>query len=86
MSRPVERTKVVVRNLPPLLTSDSFAEVLEKHAAGTYDWSSYFPGKVRCGRGTERLAAAATRTLSQLSAACPATPTPYPPPPPRGNT
>lgn len=41
-----EKTKVVVRRLPPALSEDSFKTVLDKHVEGKYDWMSYFPGKV----------------------------------------
>jgi len=44
-----ERTKVVVRSLPPLLGAEAFKEVIDKHADGSYNWWSYFPGKARCG-------------------------------------
>jgi hypothetical protein len=44
-----ERTKVVVRNLPPTLGLDAFKDVLEKHvAADRYNWLQYYPGKIRC--------------------------------------
>lgn len=44
-----ERTKVVVRNLPPTLGLDAFQEVLHKHVApDSYTWLQYYPGKIRC--------------------------------------
>lgn len=43
-----ERTKVVVRNLPPTLGLDAFQEVLHKHVApDSYTWLQYYPGKLR---------------------------------------
>jgi len=48
-SAATERTKVVVRNLPPTLGVDAFKDVLEKHAsADSYNWLQYYPGKIRC--------------------------------------
>lgn len=48
-----ERTKVVVRNLPPTLGVEAFKEVLDKHMPpDTYNWLQYYPGKIRCARGT----------------------------------
>lgn len=43
-----EKTKAVVRKLPPALTEDHFKAALEKVCAPTtYDWFCYFPGKIR---------------------------------------
>jgi hypothetical protein len=51
-----ERTKVVVRNLPPTLSLDGFRAVLDKHAApNSIGWLQYIPGKVRCVRQFARL-------------------------------
>lgn len=48
MSKAVkERTKVVVRNLPPGLTEDAFRKAVDKYYEGKFDWFSYYPGKVR---------------------------------------
>jgi hypothetical protein len=45
---PGERTKVVVRNLPPTLGAEAFKDVLDKHMpADTYNWLQYYPGKIR---------------------------------------
>lgn len=49
MSKARERTKVVVRNLPPALTEDALRAVVDKAAGGKYGWSAFYPGKVRCG-------------------------------------
>ncbi|EFJ52927.1 hypothetical protein VOLCADRAFT_48819, partial [Volvox carteri f. nagariensis] len=43
-------TKVVIRNLPPGMTDDTFKTVLESLAGGRYTWLSYFPGKVSLKR------------------------------------
>ncbi|WIA16220.1 hypothetical protein OEZ85_012932 [Tetradesmus obliquus] len=45
-----ERTKVVVRNLPPTLSREAFLSAIEKHAEGTYNWLAYYPGKVSLKR------------------------------------
>eukprot|EP00879_Flechtneria_rotunda_P005703 GHRR01006004.1.p1 GENE.GHRR01006004.1~~GHRR01006004.1.p1 ORF type:complete len:554 (+),score=244.95 GHRR01006004.1:250-1911(+) len=51
MSKPAtERTKVVIRNLPPTLTADAFTATINKHVQGTYDWMAYYPGKVSLKR------------------------------------
>jgi regulator of nonsense transcripts 3 len=42
-----DRTKVVVRGLPPSLPEDSFKAAIDKTLEGKYDWFSYFPGKTR---------------------------------------
>lgn len=43
-----ERTKVVVRNLPPTLGAEAFKEVLDKHTSpDAYNWLQYYPGKIR---------------------------------------
>jgi hypothetical protein len=42
-----ERTKVVVRNLPPTLSREAFLNAIDKHAEGTYNLLAYYPGKVR---------------------------------------
>jgi regulator of nonsense transcripts 3 len=51
-----ERTKVVVRSLPPALAEDAFRKALDKTCEGKYDWFSYFQGKIRSGgeRGRAR--------------------------------
>lgn len=41
-----EKTKVIVRRLPPALSEESFKTILDKYAEGKYDWVSYYPGKV----------------------------------------
>ena len=49
-----EKTKLVVRKLPPALTADSFLAAINKIAEGKYNWSTYLQGKVRCGQGVRR--------------------------------
>ena len=51
---PKERTKVVVRNLPPGLTEDAFRAVVDKHHEGKYDWWSYYAGKIRCAAAAQQ--------------------------------
>lgn len=43
-----ERTKVVVRNLPPTLSAEAFQGALDKAAADSFNWLAYYPGKFRC--------------------------------------
>eukprot|EP00877_Chromochloris_zofingiensis_P005904 jgi/Chrzof1/1567/Cz10g12210.t1 len=47
---PLNRTKVVVRNLPPTLTEEAFRTTIDKLVEGKYNWLSYFPGKVSLKR------------------------------------
>lgn len=47
MTKQQERTKVVVRNLPPALTEDALRGVVDKLVGGRYGWSTFYPGKVR---------------------------------------
>lgn len=42
-----ERTKVVVRRLPPGLTEEAFKSTIDKLVEGKYSWLSYWQGKVR---------------------------------------
>lgn len=42
-----ERTKVVVRKLPPGLNEQGFRAVVEKLIEGRYTWLAYTEGKVR---------------------------------------
>ena len=44
----LERTKVVVRKLPPLMSEAEFRDEVDSVAADQYDWLSFLPGKVRC--------------------------------------
>eukprot|EP00775_Hariotina_reticulata_P013820 gene13820-13941_t len=47
---PSQRTKVVVRNLPPTLAADAFQSAINKHAEGAYSWLAYYQGKVSLKR------------------------------------
>lgn len=48
MGKPLkERTKVVVRKLPPGLNEQGFKAVVEKLIEGKYTWLSYCEGKAR---------------------------------------
>ena len=47
-TKPVERTKVVVRKLPPLMSEAELRDEVDSVAADQYDWLSFVPGKVRC--------------------------------------
>jgi hypothetical protein len=79
-----ERTKVVVRGLPPALTEDALRGVVDKLVGGRYGWSAFYPGKVRCGRRRAPRAGAAAwdGPASAARAARPrlAPPTPTPDP------
>ncbi|XP_047341615.1 regulator of nonsense transcripts UPF3-like [Impatiens glandulifera] len=45
MKGPPDRTKVVVRHLPPTITQDKFMEQVDGRFAGRYNSISFFPGK-----------------------------------------
>jgi regulator of nonsense transcripts 3 len=44
------RSKVVVRNLPPLLPGSEFKAVVDTIASDAYDWFYFVQGKTRCER------------------------------------
>jgi hypothetical protein len=44
---PSERTKVVIRGLPPTLSKDAFNDAVGSLIADKHDWQAYYPGKVR---------------------------------------
>ncbi|XAR56291.1 hypothetical protein NMG60_11036717 [Bertholletia excelsa] len=45
MKGPLDRTKVVVRHLPPTLPQSTFMEQIEDRFAGLFDWISFRPGR-----------------------------------------
>ncbi|XP_021714805.1 regulator of nonsense transcripts UPF3-like isoform X3 [Chenopodium quinoa] len=45
MKEPLNRTKVVVRHLPPSLSQSSFFEQIDGRFSSRYNWSSFCPGK-----------------------------------------
>ncbi|KAI5661664.1 hypothetical protein M9H77_20987 [Catharanthus roseus] len=45
MKGPLDRTKVVLRHLPPTLSQSSLMEQVDSRFAGRYNWVSYRPGK-----------------------------------------
>lgn len=45
-----QRTKVVVRGLPPGLTEDALRAAVDKAAGARYGWTAYYPGKARWAR------------------------------------
>lgn len=49
MKGPLDRTKVVLRHLPPTLSQSSLMEQVDSRFAGRYNWVSYRPGKTRLG-------------------------------------
>lgn len=49
MKGPLDRTKVVVRHLPPTISLSTLTEQIDGHFAGRYDWVYFLPGKSRLG-------------------------------------
>lgn len=49
MKGPLDRTKVVVRSLPPAITQAIFIEQIDGVFAGRYNWVSFRQGKTRLG-------------------------------------
>ncbi|KAK9740694.1 hypothetical protein RND81_03G054300 [Saponaria officinalis] len=45
MKEPLNRTKVVIRHLPPTLSLSSFFDQIDARFSSRYNWSSFFPGK-----------------------------------------
>ncbi|XP_051144724.1 regulator of nonsense transcripts UPF3-like isoform X2 [Andrographis paniculata] len=45
MKGPLDRTKVVVRHLPPTISQSNFAEHVDSRFAGRYTWLDFRPGK-----------------------------------------
>uniref|UniRef100_A0A7C9A6H3 UPF3 domain-containing protein n=1 Tax=Opuntia streptacantha TaxID=393608 RepID=A0A7C9A6H3_OPUST len=45
MKDPVNRTKVVIRHLPPTLTQSAFFDQIDARFSGCYNWSTFRPGK-----------------------------------------
>ncbi|KAH9619372.1 hypothetical protein KSS87_011673 [Heliosperma pusillum] len=45
MKEPLNRTKVVIRHLPPTLSLSSFFDQIDARFSSTYNWSSFRPGK-----------------------------------------
>ncbi|XP_074264148.1 regulator of nonsense transcripts UPF3-like isoform X2 [Silene latifolia] len=45
MKEPLNRTKVVVRHLPPTLSHSSFFDQIDARFSSHYNWSSFRPGK-----------------------------------------
>lgn len=43
----LDRTKVVVRHLPPAISEASFLSQIDASFAGRYNWLSFRPGKIR---------------------------------------
>lgn len=49
MKGPFDRTKVVVRHLPPTISQSTLKEQIDGRFAGRYDWVYFLPGKSRLG-------------------------------------
>ncbi|CAL5379933.1 unnamed protein product [Camellia sinensis] len=45
MKGPLDRTKIVVRHLPPTMSQSALMEQIDARFAGRYDWLSFRPGK-----------------------------------------
>uniref|UniRef100_A0A5B7ATQ2 Putative regulator of nonsense transcripts UPF3 isoform X1 n=1 Tax=Davidia involucrata TaxID=16924 RepID=A0A5B7ATQ2_DAVIN len=45
MKGQLDRTKVVLRHLPPSISQSTLMEQIDGHFAGRYNWVSFFPGK-----------------------------------------
>ncbi|KAH9619370.1 hypothetical protein KSS87_011671 [Heliosperma pusillum] len=45
MKEPLDRTKVVIRHLPPTLSLSSFFDQIDARFSSSYNWSSFRPGK-----------------------------------------
>ncbi|CAI9101532.1 OLC1v1038875C1 [Oldenlandia corymbosa var. corymbosa] len=45
MKGPLDRTKVVLRHLPPSISQSSLMEQVDSRFSGRYNWFSFFPGK-----------------------------------------
>ena len=43
----MNRTKVVIRHLPPTLTQSAFFDQIDARFSGCYNWSTFRPGKSR---------------------------------------
>ena len=49
MKDPLERTKVVLRHLPPAISQLALMDQIDARFAGRYTWVSFRPGKARSG-------------------------------------
>lgn len=49
MKGPLDRTKVVLRHLPPSISQSSLLEQVDSCFSGRYNWVSFRPGKARLG-------------------------------------
>lgn len=47
MKGPLDRTKVVIRRLPPTITESTLMEQIDVKFAGRYNWVCFRPGKNR---------------------------------------
>lgn len=47
MKDPSDRTKVVLRHLPPSISQSALMEQIDGRFAGRYDWACFRPGKAR---------------------------------------
>ncbi|KAG6408721.1 hypothetical protein SASPL_131742 [Salvia splendens] len=51
MKGPLDRTKVVLRHLPPTISQSNLVDHIDSHFSGRYHWLSFRPGKSRNGGG-----------------------------------
>lgn len=49
MKGPLDRTKVVLRHLPPTISQSMLVEQVVSRFTGRYNWFSFRPGKSRLG-------------------------------------
>lgn len=49
MKDPLERTKAVLRHLPPAISPSALMDQIDARFAGRYKWASFRPGKTRLG-------------------------------------
>lgn len=49
MKGPLDRTKVVLRHLPPAISQATLMEQIDVAFSGRYNWVSFRPGKGRLG-------------------------------------
>lgn len=47
MKGPLDRTKIVLRHLPPALPRSTLSEQIDSRFSGRYNWLYFRPGKTR---------------------------------------
>ncbi|KAK4406852.1 Regulator of nonsense transcripts UPF3 [Sesamum angolense] len=54
MKGPLDRTKVVLRHLPPSISQSNLFDHVDSRFSGRYHWSAFRPGKSRTGKGLKQ--------------------------------